>query len=135
MFHESILWIDPASGTGILLGRVEPGSTPLGETWPGFARPITRPLNRSEVHKAVRLSGKTFADYAKLGRLITDDNQLLSFGQIRNGSRGRYAARVGPANHALLGRISTKPAFLLNEAERNRRARIQRRRDPARQPP
>jgi len=135
VFHESILWIDPASGTGILLGRVEPGSTPLGETWPGFARPITRPLNRSEVHKAVRLSGKTFADYAKLGRLITDDNQLLSFGQIRNGSRGRYAARVGPANHALLGRISTKPAFLLNEAERNRRARIQRRRDPARQPP
>ncbi len=131
VFHDSILWVDPASGTGILLGRIEqPGDSPLGHAWPGFSRGIARPLEHHEVRRAVRLAQQPFAQYAALGRVITDDNQLLSFGQIRNGTRGRYAARVAPANHALLARFSTQPAFFMSEEERTRRAREQQRQRP-----
>ncbi len=127
VFRDSLLWVDPASGTGILLGRVEPSEVPLGEVWPGIARGIERPFDEQELRRATRLGGRNFDAYAALGRVITDDNQLLAFGQIRNGTRGRFSAQVAPANHALLARLSPKAPWLMSNEERIRRARAQNR--------
>ena len=128
VFPDSILWMDPASGTGILLGRIATASEALGHSWPGLRRKIRRPLTGSEIRRAVRLAERDFADYAAVGRVITDDNQLLSFGQIRNGTRGQWAAKVAPANHALLAKFSDRAAFLMTPRERTRRAEAEQRR-------
>jgi hypothetical protein len=134
VFRDSLLWVDPASGTGILLGRVEAGDVSLGEVWPGVARGIERPLDERELRRAARLGGKDFDAYADLGRIITDDNQLLAFGQIRNGTRGRFSARVAPANHALLARLSPKAPWLMSDEERIRRAHAENRARKRRRP-
>lgn len=125
VFPDSILWLDPASGTGILLGRTEIVDAPLGRNWPGLDRDIHRPLTQSEVRRAVRLYEDNFVAYANTGRIITDDNLLLSFSQIRNGTRGKWAAKVAPANHFLLEKFSDRPAFLMSPEERTRRAKAE----------
>ena len=57
------------------------------------------------------------ARYASLGRIITDDNQILSYSQIRNGYQGAWARRVGSDNARLLDEIADRPAFKLNPRE------------------
>ncbi len=133
VFRDSLLWVDPASGTGILVGRVGPGQAAIGERWPGFDRDIDRPLDEGELRRASRLSGDTFDAYAALGRVITDDNQLLAFSRLRSGTRGRFSAEVAPANHALLARMSPTPSWLMSDAERIERARAQQRDSVSRQ--
>ncbi len=87
-FHEalpdSILWIDPTSGTGILVGRVESSGEPLGTSWPGLARDGgQRPLPPEIVDLQARLSGDRLTAYCDLGVVVTDDNQLLAYGRFR----------------------------------------------------
>ncbi len=81
VFPDSILWVDPRSAHGILIGRS--GTTP-GETewfWPGLGRHSEgRTLAPFQVLGAVRLSPEGISRYAALGTIITDDNQLLSYG-------------------------------------------------------
>lgn len=82
LFPDSILWLD-RYGTGILLGRRESGGEPLGSQWPGLAR-----VGRSGVVQEKDLSPRVVLDaaglsrYAALGDLVTDDNQLLTYGRL-----------------------------------------------------
>jgi hypothetical protein len=88
VFDDSILWIDPEGRTGILLGRKAGQSEPLGETWPGFDRPVEqRLLPPAEVAEAVRLDREGLRRYSAMGEVITDDNQMLAYGGVQSSMR------------------------------------------------
>lgn len=81
VFPNAILWVDPFSGTGILLGS-SGDAAGFGENWPGFLRSsISRDMSAEEVRQALVLRQDGMEIYAKDGDLITDDNQLLAYGQ------------------------------------------------------
>jgi len=87
VFPNAGLWVDPPSGTGILLGRAGPDDRPLGSEWPGLARRVTgRSLTAQQIRDALLLGPELLARYAALGEVITDDNQMLSFGRLHAGS-------------------------------------------------
>jgi hypothetical protein len=89
VFPDSVLWMDPLGGTGILLGRAENSPVPLGRKWPGLAGKRSRhTLSAEQIRAALFLDAAALARYARPGDVITDDNQLLAFGQIEAGSRG-----------------------------------------------
>jgi len=93
VFPDAGLWVDPRSGTGILLGRRHARGTPLGEAWPGFGRGSgERSMTEAEIRRALRLDAEGLARFAATGGLITDDNQLLAYSPIR-----AYLARFGSA--------------------------------------
>lgn len=80
VFPCSALWVDPLSGTGILIGARK-ADTPLGHDLPGLQRTVLeRNLTESQIRAAFRLDETGLARYAAPGRVITDDNQLLSYG-------------------------------------------------------
>ncbi len=80
IFPNSILWLDPVSETGILLGSKNP-DIDLAGLWPGYARPGKgRDLTREQTQKAVMLKSQELEKYSRSGRIITDDNQLLAYG-------------------------------------------------------
>lgn len=81
VFPNSILWNDPASGTGILLGSMDDNGD-LGTDWPGFERTvIPRDLSKEQIIQSVVLNRHQMIRYSALGELITDDNQKLSYGK------------------------------------------------------
>ncbi len=81
VFPNAILWFDPVSGDGILLGSKN-DNTLLGQDWPGFARtPMTRNLSEDEVRKNVIMDRSTLKRYSSYGKIVTDDNQLLAYGR------------------------------------------------------
>lgn len=81
VFPDAILWIDPLSGTGILLGSAD-GQADFGKNWPGFARtPIGRDMSSEQVRQALVLDQKGMGIYTQEGDIITDDNQLLAYGR------------------------------------------------------
>jgi hypothetical protein len=82
-FPDSILWLDPYTSTGILLGRRAGSPKPLGEEWPGLSRPIARPLAGNRIRELTVLNSTGVALYAEQGIVITDDNQLLAYGMLR----------------------------------------------------
>ena len=87
VFPNAGLWIDPPSGTGILLARAGDDDRPLGRDWPGLARPSAkRSLTDTQIKEALLLGPELLARYAALGSVITDDNQLLTLGQLHAGS-------------------------------------------------
>jgi hypothetical protein len=80
VFHNALLWIDPKSTTGILLGQ-KSASPSIGSAWPGFERThLPRSLSEEQVRQSVLLQGDALAAYAADGEIITDDNQLLAYG-------------------------------------------------------
>ncbi len=81
VFPNAVLWIDPFSLTGILIGSKDDGAT-LAQTFPGFDRnEIVRPLSREKVEQAVYLGQDALRGFAeRYGEVITDDNQLLAYG-------------------------------------------------------
>lgn len=93
-FPDSVLWIDPAGGTGILLGRrAAVDGRPLGDAWPGLRRaPRERGLTEAKIRRSVVLRGDSLAAYAASGARVTDANQRLAYGlgrgRLRGGSRG-----------------------------------------------
>jgi len=81
VFPDSILWLDPASLTGILLGRKSPADAPLGSDWPGLARNRPgRTMDADAIRAAAVLDPEGLAQFAAPGDVITDDNQLLAYG-------------------------------------------------------
>jgi hypothetical protein len=81
VFPDSILWLDPASLTGILLGRKGDAGAPLASEWPGLSRDRPgRTMEADGIRSAVVLDSQDLARFAALGRIITDDNQLLAYG-------------------------------------------------------
>jgi spermidine synthase len=109
-FPDSHLWIDPF-GTGILVGRKSSG--PL---FPGFTRPVERDMTPSQVRAAMRYDRTILQEYAQLGRLVTDDNQHLSYGwgRMRWWGQGRGERDTLHYQHAILeamrgpGAVETK---------------------------
>jgi hypothetical protein len=85
VFGEALLWFDPVDQTGILVGRIGPTSGDFGQQWPGFARSgVSRDMDEAAVRRRVALAPPGVARYAQLGELVTDDNQLLSYGPKRH---------------------------------------------------
>ncbi len=81
VFEQTVLWVEPRDGTGILLGRWGPYDENFGATWPGFSRhERQRLLTREAVQKAIRLNAEECKRYASMGFPVTDDNQSLSYG-------------------------------------------------------
>lgn len=87
-FPNAVLWLDPSSKTGILLGRNDSAGE-LGKSWPGLARDadLTAALRLSskQIAAALTLDAAGVSRYVADARLISDDNQLLAYGQAVNG--------------------------------------------------
>ncbi len=81
VFPNAVLWIDPAAPEGILLG-FKNNDPRMGHVWPGFARTrITRDLSAAQVGQAISLDQQALARYSAHGVVVSDDNQLLSYGK------------------------------------------------------
>ena len=94
VFPNAILWIDGPSKTGILLASKD-DRPDLGAAWPGFARTKTpRTMTEAEVRAAVKLDQPALARYVAESATITDDNQLLAYGNAV------YTALI-PSDHRL----------------------------------
>ncbi len=80
VFPDSVLWVDPLSFTGVLLGRFGERSEGFGTRWPGLARRrADSDVQRRKITDSIHLDREGLMRYGKLGRIITDDNQLLSY--------------------------------------------------------
>ncbi len=89
VFPDSVLWLDPEGGTGILLGRKQRGATELGSEWPGLQSANPRRTLPADIIKiSAVLTGETLHQYAATGEVITDSNQLLAYGMGRGKLRG-----------------------------------------------
>jgi spermidine synthase len=109
VFPDSLLWMDPMSGTGILLGRRHPLDDALGTRWPGLGRAAgALAISDEQVRDAVVLDAAGMAAYAATGRVITDDNRLLEYSDVRAGDPGRIA-RNREANRRILGQLAGRP--------------------------
>jgi hypothetical protein len=81
VFPNAILWIDPASTTGILVGTKDDRDA-LATNWPGFKRPgITRNLTEQAIKRAVLMDRNELRRYGAYGEVISDDNQKLAYGE------------------------------------------------------
>jgi hypothetical protein len=85
VFTDSLLWIDPRDHTGIIVGRSGAPNRGFATAWPGLARPaIVRDMDDASIKRGVALGAFAMENYADLGDIITDDNQLLSYGPKRH---------------------------------------------------
>ena len=82
VFPNAVLWIDPDyKNDGILLGTKD-DTVPLATSWPGFARThIQRDLDQKEVRQNVVLDARALERYGAYGQVVSDDNQLLTYGK------------------------------------------------------
>jgi spermidine synthase len=95
VFPDSALWVDPASGTGILVGRKGSART-LGTVLPGASRPdLGRSLAPEMVMQMMFLLPDGVARYASGAERVTDDNQRLAYGLDRI---DRHTELLGRAN-------------------------------------
>ena len=87
VFPNSILWLDPQSQTGILVGSVNE-SIALGTQWPGLSRSADgRDLSPSEIKDAILLSVDQLKEYGANAEIVTDDNQILAYGEAAHDMR------------------------------------------------
>lgn len=118
VFRDSVLWFDPTGGTGILLGRRGGAMRPLGESWPGFRRDARpRPLTPEAVRQSVWLDTPRLALYARGGTVVTDDNQLLQWGQLKPAPTSRRATELNLENATILARFAGRPPFSIQRAQ------------------
>ncbi len=81
-FGDAFLWVDPLDLSGILVGRRGQPSADLGRAWPGLHRHASgRDMNEEQIAGSVVLLPQEIATWARLGPVVTDDNQLLSYRQ------------------------------------------------------
>ncbi|MBW2269458.1 MAG: fused MFS/spermidine synthase [Deltaproteobacteria bacterium] len=81
-FPDAVLWYDPVGGMPILLGRRGGASLPLAQRWPGVGR-ARRDMPPWAIDRSVWLRQPALARWAGNAELVTDDNQLLQWGQVR----------------------------------------------------
>jgi hypothetical protein len=105
-FPDSLLWMDPLSGTGILLGRRHAAGDALGTRWPGLGRVANAlSITDEQTRAAVVLDAAGMAAYAATGRVITDDNRLLEYSDARAGDAARIL-RNREANRRILEQLA-----------------------------
>lgn len=81
VFPNALLWIDPLSSTGIIVGTVQ-NDIPLTSIWPGFQRlGNERDLSEAATRGAVLLDAHGLERYGATGIIVSDDNQLLAYGK------------------------------------------------------
>ncbi|MCC7304824.1 MAG: fused MFS/spermidine synthase [Alphaproteobacteria bacterium] len=105
VFPNSILWIDPPSTTGILLGSADENYD-LTKNFPGFRRmKIKRSMSEEAVKNAVLLNPEKLRAYGENGWIITDDNQLLAYGSAAHMLYSAYRDRENASllEHAAKG--------------------------------
>jgi hypothetical protein len=79
VFPNAVLWVDPQSGTGIILGSKNDG-TDMSRHWPGLEREkVMRILPEDGIRKGIALNAAELKLYGDYGAVITDDNQLLAY--------------------------------------------------------
>ena len=118
VFPDSVLWFDPVGGTGILLGRRSGAVQPLARVWPGLARrPAGRPLSAAQIQRGVWLDQAALERYAASGTIITDDNQLLQYGQMRPAATAERAYRLNEENMKVLGNFARRAPFILRQRQ------------------
>lgn len=102
VFPNAVLWIDPYSLTGILLGSKDEAGH-LAEAFPGFGRTaIDRPLSPEQVMKGVYLGHDALKSFAeRYGDIVTDDNQILAYGSANFYTR-TDATELNLASYELL---------------------------------
>ncbi|CAN5208170.1 hypothetical protein BH09MYX1_BH09MYX1_34350 [soil metagenome] len=111
VFADSVIWVHPRTGTGILLGR-RPGGTTPWTAWPGLERPSEgRTLDPDAIRSSL-LDSDALGRYAAPGRVITDDNQLLAYGFDPHGT-DRNVGLSYKAEHAELIRQAQTGAITL----------------------
>ncbi|MDB5218909.1 MAG: hypothetical protein JWO86_6836 [Myxococcaceae bacterium] len=85
VFPDSLLWIDPRDHTGIVVGRKGTPTAAFATSWPGLGRTgIVRDMDDAAIRRSVALAGAAMTTYARSGEVVTDDNQLLSYGPERH---------------------------------------------------
>lgn len=104
-FPYSRLWIDPDSGTGILVGSER--------DWSFRRSGIPLPLPPEGIAANLALDTEGVRELAAMGEVITDDNQLLSYGLDRlykrrygraGGSKGLSSVNLALIKKLMLGR-------------------------------
>ena len=98
VFPDSLLWLDPYTQTGVIVGRRAGSPTPLGSEWPGIGREVDRGIADEAIQDAVTLTPAGLLLYSARGALITDDNQLLAYGRLRTALVHGGAATVRQKN-------------------------------------
>ena len=87
---------------------------PLGKIWPGLGRePIARPLSATQIQRSVWLRQNALERYAQSGAIISDDNQLLQYGQLRPASSSARAFALNQENMMILENFAGRAAFSL----------------------
>jgi spermidine synthase len=106
VFGDSMLWIDPRDRTGIVVGRVGTPTRAFATSWPGLARTgIARDLDDATIRGSAALFGPSMASYGS-GEIVTDDNQLLSYGPQRQRAYTVASGQMAMANLALVYQAS-----------------------------
>ena len=112
VFPDADLWIDPVDSTGILLGRQDGEAEPLGTSWPGLLRRAEgRNLGADQIRSSLLLDRHALARYAGGVPLVTDDNQLLQFSDLRNGLGGQRGRRLIHLNRSILSNLAGRPIY------------------------
>ena len=105
-FPDAILWIDPGTWTGILLGRAVKDAASLGSVWPGLERDGIRSLPADRIRDGVGLEPDELARYVQGAEIITDDNQWLAYGLLRHvAGEDRWHERRAEMRRANLNRV------------------------------
>ncbi len=102
VFGDAVLWIDPYDRTGIVVGRVGEPTFAFATAWPGLSRTgIDRDLDGVAVKAGLALAGVAMDNYAR-GEVVTDDNQLLSYGPNRQRDYRVVSGQMAMKNLALV---------------------------------
>jgi SAM-dependent methyltransferase len=110
VFPDAVLWVDPVGGTSILAGRRAGAAEAIGRIWPGPSNvPANRKLDDEAIRRSLLLDGASLAEYARAGTLVTDDNQMLQFSQLRAGLRGKRTLRLQRINNRILAEFARDP--------------------------
>ena len=84
VFSDVILWVDPVSRQGILLGFKRASTESLPLEWHGFKRGHkARNLLNEEIRQSLTFHEDVLTQFAQTGNVITDNNQFLSYGYGR----------------------------------------------------
>ncbi len=106
VFPNSVLWLDPLTKTGIILGS-KSSSKALATSWPGFSRNlIQRTMSEKDIREAIIMSPETLSQYSRSGSIITDNNQALAYRKV--GQKRSLYMDLNKDNHDYIEKALTQ---------------------------